>query len=306
MFEIFDPGHTGFLERPDVGALYRMLYDSDYEDDKLIDSCFKFNENGAISRGDFIAQIKSNRNFIKPATSFQGRVRGKLGGLIMWEALTSFRKRNFAELDESSTTLDQALERILQVEVKPKPVTEIDLESAIMQEKALLMQRAEAAKRELLLREEEEANKKEREALRLDNRPFDILWTQFQSLVETFEATVFNIDRVWDRQEKRNEIFAAFDLAMQAEEEFFKEGDNKEREAVCPNGVMSEADKEARLKDFLQTEMGKEEKSRQLTLAVLRLIHERLIKRVPEVSFNQQLRCLICLSVNIVFRTILY
>ncbi len=98
---MFDPDDTGVLGRPDVGAMYRMLYDSDYEDDKLIDGCFKFNEEGKITRQDFIAQVKSNRQFIKPATAFQSRVRGKLGGLIMWETLTSFRKKNFGIIDES-------------------------------------------------------------------------------------------------------------------------------------------------------------------------------------------------------------
>jgi hypothetical protein len=98
---VFDPDDTGVLGRPDVGAMYRMLYDSDYEDDKLIDGCFKFNEEGKITRQDFIAQVKSNRQFIKPATAFQSRVRGKLGGLIMWETLTSFRKKNFGIIDES-------------------------------------------------------------------------------------------------------------------------------------------------------------------------------------------------------------
>lgn len=100
MFEIFDPDHTGLLEKPDIETLYRMLYDSDYFDPKLVDP-FPFDEAGKISVDKFIAHIKSNRNFIKPVTTYQGRVRKALGGFIMWETLTTFRKRTFAEIDET-------------------------------------------------------------------------------------------------------------------------------------------------------------------------------------------------------------
>ena len=117
MFEIFDPDRIGRLELPDVEALYRMLYDSDFHEPKLTEA-FPFDENGYISRENFIAHIKSNRNFIKPATTYQSKVRKALGGFIMWETLTSFRKKTFVEIDETSDSLDEAVDRILRSEVR--------------------------------------------------------------------------------------------------------------------------------------------------------------------------------------------
>lgn len=116
MFEIFDPDRTGQLGAPDVEALYRMLYDSDFHEPKLTEA-FPYNENGFVSRENFIAHIKNNRAFIKPATTYQSKLRKALGGFIMWETLTSFRKRTFAEIDETSNSLDEAVDKILRSEV---------------------------------------------------------------------------------------------------------------------------------------------------------------------------------------------
>lgn len=77
-----------------------MIYDSDFHEAKLTD-VFPYDANGRISREEFVAYIKNNRNFIKPASTFQNRVRKALGGLIMWETLTSYRKKYFAQIDET-------------------------------------------------------------------------------------------------------------------------------------------------------------------------------------------------------------
>lgn len=117
MFEIFDPDRTGMLEAPDVEALFRMIYDSDFHEPKLTEA-FPYDESGHVTRENFVLHIRNNRQFIKPATSFQSKVRKALGGFIMWETLTSFRKRRFAEIDETSDSLDEAVERILNSEVQ--------------------------------------------------------------------------------------------------------------------------------------------------------------------------------------------
>jgi Ca2+-binding EF-hand superfamily protein len=83
MFEIFDPDGCGRLARPDVEALFRMLYDSDDHEPKLTEA-FPYGEDGYVSRDDFVAHIHSNRRFVKPAASYQSRVRKALGGFLMW------------------------------------------------------------------------------------------------------------------------------------------------------------------------------------------------------------------------------
>jgi hypothetical protein len=101
MFEIFDPEGSGFIERADVAAWYRMVNETEYEDEAVINGFpYLVNEN-RISRSNFISHIRANRALIKPITSFQARVRQHCGGGQMWNGLAEFRKRQFFDLDES-------------------------------------------------------------------------------------------------------------------------------------------------------------------------------------------------------------
>ena len=88
------------MEPPDIEAMYRMIYDNDIHDPKLTEA-FPYDSNDKITRENFIIYSKKNRNFIKPITNYQSKIRKALGGFIMWETLTSYRKRVFAEIDET-------------------------------------------------------------------------------------------------------------------------------------------------------------------------------------------------------------
>lgn len=101
MFEVFDPDGGGYIERADVGAWYRMINETEYEDDAVIDAFPYTPDDGRLSRSNFISHIRANRPLIKPITSFQARVRQQCGGVHMWEGVTQYRKRQFFDLDES-------------------------------------------------------------------------------------------------------------------------------------------------------------------------------------------------------------
>lgn len=98
IFEIFDPDNNLWLEKPDVEAIYRMLYDTNDHDTKHI-ALIKFDDAGRISKEKFIKHMRSKKFVIRPAIDYQKRMRKFLGGLIMWEGLAGFRKRHFSVYD---------------------------------------------------------------------------------------------------------------------------------------------------------------------------------------------------------------
>jgi hypothetical protein len=112
VFEIFDPDNNFWLEQPDIEAIYRMLYDSNDHDTKHI-QLIKFDDNGRISKEKFIKHVRSKKFLIRPALDYQKRVRKMLGGLIMWEGLTGYRKRHFSVYDTKSTTLEDSFRAII-------------------------------------------------------------------------------------------------------------------------------------------------------------------------------------------------
>lgn len=98
VYEIFDPDNNGYLEQPDIEAVYRMLYDTDNHDTKHI-TMIKYDEDGRISKDKFIKHMKSKKFIIKPALEYQNRMKKQLGGVIMWEGLSGYRKRHFSVFD---------------------------------------------------------------------------------------------------------------------------------------------------------------------------------------------------------------
>lgn len=98
VFEIFDPDNNGYIEQPDVEAMYRMLYDTEAHDTKHI-TLIKFDDDNRITKDKFIKHMKSKKFIIKPALEYQHRMRRQLGGIIMWEGLAGYRKRHFSVFD---------------------------------------------------------------------------------------------------------------------------------------------------------------------------------------------------------------
>jgi hypothetical protein len=112
VFEIFDPDNNMWIEQAEVEAIYRMLYDTTDHDTKHI-QVVKFDDRNRISKEKFIKHVRSKKFLIRPALDYQKRVRRMLGGLIMWEGLTGYRKRHFSVFDSKSTTLEDSFRAII-------------------------------------------------------------------------------------------------------------------------------------------------------------------------------------------------
>lgn len=113
VFEVFDIERVGVLERPDIEAMYRMVYDCDDHDEKYLDE-FPFEVDGTITKTNFIDHVCVRRHWIQPVIDFQRKLRRKMGGIIMWEALSLYRKRYFAVFDRE-VQLDISFDELLQI-----------------------------------------------------------------------------------------------------------------------------------------------------------------------------------------------
>lgn len=94
-----------------------MLYDCDDCDSKHL-KAFVYDDKGRISKDKFIRHVRSKKYIIKPALDYQKVVRKALGGVIMWEALSAYRRRHFSVYDSKSLTLEAAFVAILNSEVR--------------------------------------------------------------------------------------------------------------------------------------------------------------------------------------------
>lgn len=159
VFEIFDVDNAGVLEVPDIEAMYRMLYDVDKHDQKVVDTV-KFDADGKVSKDNFMARVRSKKALIRPALEYQSRLRSALGGLIMWESLTGYRKRYFSVFDtqvfliccfylfhvEQSTTLEESFKAILMSEDPNKKEVALQADEILHLEREKLQVAADIAK----------------------------------------------------------------------------------------------------------------------------------------------------------------
>lgn len=99
LWEVFDVDRKDVLERADLVAMYKFVYDCEEAEDKHIDE-FPFDANSKILKDNFIEHCpKGRRYMIQPIIDYQKRVRRKVGGVSRWEQLSGFRRRFFQVYD---------------------------------------------------------------------------------------------------------------------------------------------------------------------------------------------------------------
>jgi hypothetical protein len=204
-----------------------MLYDTNDHDTKHI-SIMKFDENGRISKEKFIKHVKSKKFLIKPALDYQKRMRRLLGGLIMWEGLTGYRKRHFSVYDSKSTTLEDAFLAIISspdLEEKPVPLTATE---QLEREQEKINQVVEDAKQRLNEFKRYREEEKHKLAQNIEDRGVSLAWMAYEAKKYEFENTVFTVDDMLKRQEERNHLFEVFDSAVVVQNEYWVEKGRKE------------------------------------------------------------------------------
>eukprot|EP01032_Pedospumella_encystans_P028301 gene28301-31962_t len=111
-FEIFDVDETDMLEKPDLIAMFKMLFNTDdYEEDYV--NIYGFDQYPKVSKENFCTISAKKPYLIQPALDYQNVLRRRVGGKIMWAHLTKHRERALRIVDEDERTLSNAVNAIV-------------------------------------------------------------------------------------------------------------------------------------------------------------------------------------------------
>mmetsp|Transcript_5083 Transcript_5083/g.7771 ORF Transcript_5083/g.7771 Transcript_5083/m.7771 type:complete len:555 (+) Transcript_5083:155-1819(+) len=280
VFEIFDPDNNGYLEQPDVEAMYRMLYDTEDHDTKHI-RAIKFDPTtGRIAKDKFMKHMKSKKFVIRPALEYQNRMRRNLGGVIMWEGLTGYRKRHFSVYDSKCTTLEESFVAILAAPDPNVPETQPDSRELLERERSKLMDSVTDAKQRMKEFQRYQEDEKRKSAMKMEDRAVQLAWMAFEAKKYQFESMHFGLDDIWARQEERNAVYEVFDEAVAVQNRYWEERGRKEEFTAYG----SESDREARIRDVLRTEEGQMDRERVKWILIL----EAALKRVAIQAGNSE------------------
>jgi hypothetical protein len=251
-FEIFDVDNRNRIERPDICTLYRLVYDCDEHDEYYVNQIELRASDGSISKDEFCEQVNRHRHIIEPCLSYQARLRRKMGGFIMWEALAGFRRRYFLPIDSNATTCQEALQGILDAEDpnRAKRKKAADELLAEQQRKA----EAEEREAEAQIRAAEDAKEKRQREIEAaaEDRFMKAAWIKLEKKRFEFEDNEVSVERAWEAKERRDEIYALFDEFLVVAREYWEVADDKELKLT----IGSDADHEARYRDFMRTPEG--------------------------------------------------
>lgn len=250
-FEIFDVERVDNLERPDIEAMYRMLYDCDEHDEYYVNQ-ITFNKEGYITKDDFCEQVNKRRHIIEPCINYQARLRRRMGGFIMWEALTGFRRRYFMLVDTNSATTDEALKAILLQEDPNKNKRRRAADELLAEKKAKQLAEENKAAAELEAIELEKARRLREAELKAEDRLMKEAWMRLEKKRFEFEDLEFLVESAWERREKRLELYALLDDFVVEADAYWKVQDDKEVRLT----IGTDQDHEARYRDFMRTNEG--------------------------------------------------
>lgn len=255
VFEIFDLDQAGELERADIEAMYRMLYDCDEHDEYYVNQ-LPFGDEDRINKERFAAYVGSNRHIIQPCLDYQRRLRGKFGGFILWETLAGHRKRQFLVYDEKSATMEEAIIAIVKAEDPNRKMRKMEADRALAEAKAAAEAEANAAEEELRAIErakDEEARKAEMSS---EDRFMKLHWMALDTLRDKFEQTEYVVDDAWSRHEAKQDLYDTLDRFKDASDEYWAVKDEAELE--LQKGT--EDDHWARYGDLMKTSEGRQER----------------------------------------------
>lgn len=270
IFEIFDVDRTGYLERPDVETMYRMMYDCDDFDPRVV-AYFPFDKDGNIKKTYFTNHASHffSRQLIQPALDYQYRLRRYLGGALMWEGLSRYRERYYKSYADKSETLEDTLAAILASENKHKSKTADADEIMLAKKRELDAQIAES--KMALKRRETQLQLQLKRKITPEGRKLQVAEKKFYDHYNAFEKRQFTVDDIWERRELRDELFQLFDEYYVLKDSTRVETNN--RNLILAEGV--EEDHEARYQDYILTKEGKHELDRWILKEVITGLEKR-------------------------------
>jgi hypothetical protein len=194
---------------------------------------------------------KNPRLLIFPALAFQKLIRKKSCGLAVWKILTAYRQTTslFSVFDKDCDRLDEAHIAIFRaVENQVLENQRLSADALLQQNSAKLRYEADAAQRELQLREKQELIERRRYEASGPDLPMKRAWQLYETKKKAFESEEFiaNLFDVMRRKEMRMELFQVLEHAIAKSREYYAWKD--ERELKLAEGT--EIDHLQRFEDF--------------------------------------------------------
>ena len=253
-FEVFDPDNRLIIERPDVEAMFRMLYATVEFDDRYV-SCYQFNDYGEIDKSDFVEESCRKKAFMlmNPIINYQDRVRKCVGGIKLWKLLTKYRMTQFGNFDSSADSLNLSVKAIVTYVDIAKERKRQDNERKLEDNRL----RLEAEKEQLLLEQKRreaqlEAEKEEAERNAEDGK-MKVALKRYKRFKEQQQKVEFTVETVWDKHEVKEQLYIFLDDYIN-EHNIYWEWKDKQTMQLAEG---TDGDKEYRYKDYLRNEHGK-------------------------------------------------
>ena len=254
IFEIFDVEKNDVLERADIETMYRFMYDCE-EHDEYYCSKVPYDKKGndIITREEFCEFIAKNKHIIQPAIDYQKRLRNKMGGYMMWENLSGFRRRMFFVHDTQSSSTAEALLNIINSDDPNRRARKQAADRILAEKKAAQEAKANAALEELRAIERAKEEEDRRRELSAEDRFMKLYWMALDSKRAEFEDNEFLTEDAWERREKRMEMFDLLDSFTKASNEYWAKQDKEDYNMMTG----TDEDHNSRYKEMSKTPDGK-------------------------------------------------
>ena len=273
VWEIFDVDRRLRLERADVQAMYRMLYDCEEHDPAQVDR-LPFEASDSVDRQTFVSFVSSRRHLLQPAIDYRNRLRARTGGRGRWEVVAAYRRRWFAGIDEEASSLEEALVAIVQSEDRnAHPEEPVDAD-AMLRRQRLRVTANEERRTSVHLARLGSLHFSSPLAEKGDPEVEEV-WAELEDQLASNEGRQFSTDEVWEFSQLREQMYALFDRAVQRVEELCEARDRTDLELTI--GVPE--DHVLRTDDYLETAEGRSEFNRLFIMRMLRTLLDEAQKQ---------------------------
>lgn len=305
VFEIFDIHERFHLTKPYVITMYHLLFNTmpdeipvinsvvlgvrpdqkqqqnyhtmnNHNIDLLVEilSCYHFmydesNDTNIITKDQFIEDSCRKTFLIEPVIKFQRHLQKKIGGILYWNSLISYRHSHpvIVAYDFKSNTLQDSIDNIISSVddfLTAKKRRESQTAEYIMKLKSNKL-----AKDFEVIDKEVSSREKQLQVDLMKANSNDLLkrmqrkWDVYNHAKESFLHEEFTFDDIWKRREKRLVLYDLLDAAVEASKEYYKWKDKKDIEIM----EGTDLDHETRYQDFVENKMIKQHYDPRMNLA---------------------------------------
>lgn len=230
VFEIMDVDNNFYLSRFHIETIFRMLYVTETVDPEYL-AHYPFDTDNRIAKSTFLQCSAKQPILIQPALDFQKLIRRKTVGVTIWSMLTQYRLSTFKVFDHDCDRLVEADAAIVRsVEDQAQESKGLSVDMLLEQASAKLRYDADAAQRELALRQKQQLIERRRSEMFGPDLKMKRAWANFEAKVQEFENEEFTTDirDVQLRQTRRMELFDLCDFAISLSREYYEYKDNKD------------------------------------------------------------------------------